>query len=69
MVQLTKILASHVKHPRDFEPIPGSLEAIKLMRNKGYDVVILTTQAGIHKGLMTPVDVDVVNPTHATTFR
>ena len=58
---INKDIGTYVKHPRDFEPIPGSLEAIKLMRDKGYDVVILTNQAGIHKGLMTPVDVDVVN--------
>ena len=27
--------------PEQFKPIPGSLEAIKIMRDKGYDVVIL----------------------------
>jgi D-glycero-D-manno-heptose 1,7-bisphosphate phosphatase len=51
----------YVKHPREFEPIPGSLEAIKMIRDKGYDVVILTNQAGIMKELMSPEDVDIVH--------
>ena len=58
---INKDIGTYVTHPKDFGPIAGSLEAIKLMRQKDYDVVILTNQAGIHKGLMTPVDVDVVN--------
>ena len=28
--------------PEQFKPIPGSLEAVKIIRDKGYDVVILT---------------------------
>ena len=47
--------------PEQFKPIPGSLEAIKIMRDKGYDVVILTNQSGIQKGIMDAVDVDIVN--------
>ena len=30
--------------PEQFKPIPGSLEAVKMIRDKGYDVVILTNQ-------------------------
>lgn len=58
---INKDLGTYVTHPRDFEPIEGSLEAIKIMREKNYDVVILTNQAGIYKKIMTEVDVDVVN--------
>lgn len=58
---INKDLGAYVTRPEDFEPIPGSLEAIKMMRDKGYDVVILTNQAGIHKKIMTEVDVDRVN--------
>lgn len=58
---INKDIGTYVTHPRDFEPIEGSLEAIKIMRDKGYDVVILTNQAGIMKNIMTPVDVDVVH--------
>lgn len=58
---INRDLGTYVTHPRDFEPIPGSLEAIKMMRDKGYDVVILTNQAGIMKGQMSVVDVDLVH--------
>lgn len=58
---INKDIGTYVTHPRDFEPIDGSLEAIKLIRDKGYDVVILTNQAGIMKNIMTPIDVDVVH--------
>jgi len=47
--------------PEQFVPIKGSLEAIKIIRDKGHDVVILTNQSGIQKGIMDAVDVDIVN--------
>ena len=47
--------------PDQFVPIPGSLEAVKMIRDKGYDVVILTNQSGIQRGVMDAVDVDIVN--------
>src|SRR6056300_1159530 len=58
---INKDIGTYVKTPKEFEPIPGSLEAIKLIRDKGYDVVILTNQAGIMKQEMTPEDVDIVH--------
>lgn len=44
-----------------WEPIPGSLEAIRMMRLKGYSVVILSNQGGIIKGLQTHEQVDAVH--------
>jgi D-glycero-D-manno-heptose 1,7-bisphosphate phosphatase len=58
---INKDIETYVTHPRDFEPIPGSLEAVRMLRDKGYDVVILTNQAGIMKNIMSPVDVDHVH--------
>lgn len=45
----------------EWEPIPGSLEAIRMMRLKGYKVVILTNQGGIAKGLQTHEQVDTIH--------
>lgn len=45
----------------EWEPIPGSLEAIRMMRLKGYKVVILTNQGGITKGLQTHEQVDAIH--------
>jgi D-glycero-D-manno-heptose 1,7-bisphosphate phosphatase len=50
-----------ISSPSQFKPIPGSLEAIALMRRKGYNIVILTNQSGISQGLITTQDVDAVH--------
>ena len=47
--------------PRDFEPIPGSLESIANLRHQGYGIVIITNQGGIAKGQMSIEDVESVN--------
>lgn len=44
-----------------FKPIPGSLEAIALIRSKGYKIAIITNQGGINKGIYKPYDVDAVH--------
>jgi len=54
-------IGSYIVHPDQFIPIPGSLEAVTLLKRKGYNVVVLTNQAGIMKGLMSPEDVDRVH--------
>ena len=51
----------HVTRPDEFEIIPGAAEAVSVMRKKGYKIVILSNQYGISEGVMTPMDVDVVN--------
>ncbi len=58
---INRDLGTYVVHPDQFEPIPGSLEAVALIRQKGYNVVVITNQAGISKGLMTTDDVDRVH--------
>ena len=45
----------------DFDPIPGSLEAIAYLRNRGHKIVIITDQGGIEKGIYSPYDVDNVH--------
>jgi len=51
----------YIKSPADFQPISGSLDAIKRLREHGYDVVILSNQHGITENIITPADVDIVN--------
>lgn len=50
-----------ISSPTQFKPIPNSLEAIALMRNKGYNIVILTNQAGISQGTLSIEQVDAVH--------
>ena len=51
----------YLTSPDQVEMIPGSLEAIRMMRLKGYKVVILTNQGGIKKGLQTHAQVDAIH--------
>lgn len=41
----------------DFEMIPGSAEAVAMLRNHGHKLAIITNQGGIGKGLYTEQDV------------
>jgi D-glycero-D-manno-heptose 1,7-bisphosphate phosphatase len=47
--------------PEDFQPIPGSLQAIAKLRNAGHKIAIITNQGGIEKGLYTPYDVELTH--------
>ena len=54
-------LGTYVTKPEDFQPISGSLEAIATIKKLGFQIVIITNQGGIQKGLMTQADVDRVH--------
>ena len=58
---LNRDLGTYVTRPEDFDPIPGSLEAVAAMRRKGYKIVVITDQGGIEKGIMTEETVDAVH--------
>ena len=51
----------NVKTPERFIPIEGSIEAISLMRSKGYKVAIVFDQPGISKNEITIDEVENVN--------
>ena len=51
----------YISDPDDWEAIPGSLEAIRMIRLKGYKVVILTNQGGIIKNQQTHDQVEAVH--------
>lgn len=55
---INRDLGDYCYRPEDFEPIPGSLEAVAYLRKKGHKIVIITDQGGIEKGIYTPADVD-----------
>jgi len=58
---INRDIGTYVTKPSEFQPIAGSLEAVAMMRDKGYNIVIITNQAGITKGIMTSEDVEQVH--------
>lgn len=42
-----------IKSPDEWKPIPGSLEAIGRLSQAAFDIVILTNQSGIGRGLIS----------------
>jgi len=41
-----------IKSPEEWIPIPGSLEAIALLTQRGHRIVVLTNQSGLARGLL-----------------
>ncbi|MFX1378920.1 MAG: D-glycero-beta-D-manno-heptose 1,7-bisphosphate 7-phosphatase [Promethearchaeota archaeon] len=44
---------NHLSNPDDFEFIEGSIEALKILKQKGFLLIIITNQAGIARGIFT----------------
>ena len=53
--------SGYVKTREQLHIIDGALEAIKVMRSKGYQTTIISDQPHIAKGLMTQWEADTVN--------
>ena len=44
---------NHLSNPAQFEFIPGSIEALKILKQKGFLLIVITNQAGIARGLFS----------------
>jgi D-glycero-D-manno-heptose 1,7-bisphosphate phosphatase len=53
--------AEYVKSPAEWQPLPGSLEAIADLSRAGFDVVVVTNQSGIGRGLFTAAQLEAVH--------
>lgn len=56
----------YIKSPAEWQPIPGSLEAIARLTQAGYRLVVATNQSGIARGLF---DVATLNAIHDAMHR
>lgn len=52
----------YIKSPDEWRPIPGSLEALAWLHQRGIQVVVLTNQSGIARGLF---DLETLERIHA----
>jgi histidinol-phosphate phosphatase family protein len=53
--------ARYVTRPNEFRWLPGSLEALRLLAEHGYRVVVVSNQAGIGRGAMTEADLAAIH--------
>lgn len=50
-----------IKHPNEWRPIPGSLEAIARLVQADYRVVVVTNQSGIGRGLFDMLTLNAIH--------
>ncbi len=55
-----------IKTPEEWLPIPGSLEAIALLNQHGYQVAVITNQSGVARGLF---DLAMLEKIHDKMYR
>ena len=53
--------AEYVRRPEELEWLPGALDALRLFRDAGYRVVVVSNQAGIARGAMSEADLAAVH--------
>ncbi len=53
--------ADFIKTPDEWKPIPGSLEAIAHLTQRGYRVVVASNQSGIGRGLLDMAALNAIN--------
>lgn len=53
--------ASYVRNRQEFQWLPGALEALRMLNDAGYRVVVVSNQAGIARGAMTEADLGEIH--------
>jgi D-glycero-D-manno-heptose 1,7-bisphosphate phosphatase len=53
--------ATYVRTWSDWEWLPGALDALKLLKQSGYRVIVVSNQAGINRGAMSRADLDDIH--------
>jgi len=53
--------ADYIKNWNEFEFLPGSIEAISLLTKDGYDIYLISNQAGIARGMITENDLKEIH--------
>jgi len=48
----------YIKSWKEFQFLPGAIDAIKLLTQNGYEIIVISNQAGVSKGLFSKKDLD-----------
>lgn len=51
----------HLSDPSELQLIPGSSDAIRRLRKLGLGVVVVTNQANVGRGLLSPVELEAIH--------
>lgn len=51
----------YLSNPDDFEFIEGSIEALKILKQKGYLLIVITNQAAIARGYITEKILEIIH--------
>ncbi len=50
----------YIKNWKEFEFLPGSIDVIKLLNKNGYEIFVISNQAGVAKGLFSKESLDEI---------
>jgi D-glycero-D-manno-heptose 1,7-bisphosphate phosphatase len=53
--------AEYVRKWEEFEWLPGAKAALRLLKEAGYQVIVISNQAGVGRGLMTDADLQQIH--------
>ncbi|MEY3385324.1 MAG: hypothetical protein RIR53_135 [Bacteroidota bacterium] len=56
-----RIVGGYVRTPREFELLADVVPILMMARQQGCELILITNQQGVGKGLMTPSDLDSVH--------
>ena len=59
---INQVIEGGVQSAEQFEPIPGSLEAIARLNHSGFHIAVATNQPGLARG---QIDIEAVNAIHS----
>lgn len=61
--------AEYIRRPDEFEWLPGALDAVRLLTEGGYRLLVISNQAGVARGAMTEADLMAVHDRMVTDAR
>ncbi len=61
MINKKPLKGEYVKNWKEFEFLPGAIDALKFLTKNEYEIIIISNQAGIGRGLMTEEDLKEIH--------